>query len=157
MAALHGEGNIVRLVSCASGQSLRIRNGNVEGNGGQGDFAKFIVHKRGAHVMLQSWKESHYVAIREGRLTTGTGGPWCEFKVQSSNHAPGSAICLESVKLPGQHVGVLPSGDTKAPGNTGRGPHGSFTVELLQAAAPRAHHSHAPPPADYHEGCCVVL
>ena len=49
--------------------------------------------------------------------------------------APGSAICLESVKLPGQHVGVLPSGDTKAPGNTGRGPHGSFTVELLQAAA----------------------
>ena len=48
---------------------------------------------------------------------------------------PGSAICLESVKLPGQHVGVLPSGDTKAPSNTGRGPHGSFTVELLQAAA----------------------
>ena len=48
---------------------------------------------------------------------------------------PANAICLESVKLPGQHVGVLPSGDTKAPSNTGRGPHGSFTVELVQAVS----------------------
>ena len=43
-------------------------------------------------------------------------------------------ISLESAKFPGQHVGILPSGYPKPPSQTGRGPHASFTVELIQKA-----------------------
>ena len=47
-------------------------------------------------------------------------------------------IALESAQLPGQHVGILPSGYPKPPSQTGRGPHASYTVELIQKAEQNA-------------------
>ena len=36
-------------------------------------------------------------------------------------------VVLESVRHPGQHVGVRESGEVKKPSNTGKGKHGQFT------------------------------
>ena len=44
-------------------------------------------------------------------------------------------ISLESVKCPSQFVGILPNGSTKLPNNTKKGPHGSFSVELVQSVS----------------------
>ena len=41
---------------------------------------------------------------------------------------------LESCKFPGQHVGIQDNGSVKAPGTCARGPHASFTVELVETA-----------------------
>lgn len=43
-------------------------------------------------------------------------------------------VTFESAQFCGQHVGILPSGYPKPPSQTGRGPHASFTVELIQQA-----------------------
>ena len=42
----------------------------------------------------------------------------------------GQYVCLESVKFPGQFVGILPDGTVKPPANTKTGLHGRFTVSL---------------------------
>ena len=39
---------------------------------------------------------------------------------------------LESVRFPGQHVGVLPDGSIKPPTQTGKGPHAQFKPTLHQ-------------------------
>ena len=44
---------------------------------------------------------------------------------------------LESCSFPGQHVGIQDNGCVKAPATCGRGPHASFTVELMEAAGPQ--------------------
>ena len=36
-------------------------------------------------------------------------------------------MVLESVRFPGQHVGVRESGEAKKPNHTGKGKHGQFT------------------------------
>ena len=36
-------------------------------------------------------------------------------------------MVLESVRFPGQHVGVRESGEVKKPNHTGKGKHGQFT------------------------------
>ena len=41
---------------------------------------------------------------------------------------------LESCSFPGQHVGIQNNGCVKAPATCGRGPHASFTVEVVEAA-----------------------
>ena len=43
----------------------------------------------------------------------------------------GQYVCLESVKFPGQFVGILPDGTVKPPANTKTGLHGRFTVSAL--------------------------
>ena len=47
----------------------------------------------------------------------------------------GQYVCLESVKYPGQHVGVLPDGSVKPPHQTGKGPHGRFIASALSAVS----------------------
>ena len=44
-------------------------------------------------------------------------------------------ISLESVHCPSQFVGIMPNGSTKLPNNTKTGPHGSFSVELVQSVS----------------------
>ena len=39
---------------------------------------------------------------------------------------------LESVRFPGQHVGVRESGEAKKPNHTGRGKHGQFKVKVIK-------------------------
>ena len=49
-------------------------------------------------------------------------------------HTDPHMVTLESAQFRGHHVGIRPDGCPKPPSQTGRGPHASFTVELIQAA-----------------------
>ena len=40
-------------------------------------------------------------------------------------------MALESVKYPGQHVGIKPNGEAKTPSHTGTGNHGRFNPTLI--------------------------
>ena len=67
------KGNIVILLSCASGKSLRINKGTVESRGGHGVLAQFRVHvRRPGVVALQNVNDSqNWLAIRNSQ-TLGT-------------------------------------------------------------------------------------
>ena len=61
---------------------------------------------------------------------------------------------LESSCFPGQHVGIQDNGCVQAPGTCARGPHASFTVELVEAAgascvAPGTHQQVGPAVSSY--------
>ena len=45
-------------------------------------------------------------------------------------HADGYVV-FESVKFPGQHVGIKPDGSAKPPDHTGTGDHARFTPQVL--------------------------
>ena len=47
----------------------------------------------------------------------------------------GGEVALESTMYPGQHVGILPDGSSKAPGSTGTGAHGRFMPMVLSQEA----------------------
>ena len=60
MQSMFSQGNVVILQSKASKKSLRINDGDVEGNGGRGELAQFRVHvKRPGVVSLQNVHESY--------------------------------------------------------------------------------------------------
>lgn len=125
----------VVLRSVATGRSLRIdKDGKVCGNGGRGKWAQFVVMpgRDVGHVRLQNVGcPQHYVAIREGQLCHGAGGPFCELApVWQRNDAGTPLVSLRAVAEPGG-VGVLPSGDPKPARLTGHGPHGQFTVHII--------------------------
>ena len=40
-------------------------------------------------------------------------------------------MVLESVRFPGQHVGVRESGEVKTPSHTGKGKHAQFTPIII--------------------------
>ena len=40
-------------------------------------------------------------------------------------------VVFESVKHPGQHVGILPDGRAKRPSDTGTGEHARFTPKII--------------------------
>ncbi len=73
MQSMFSQGNVVILQSKASKKSLRINNGDVEGNGGRGELAQFRVHvKRPGVVSLQNVHESYnWLAIFQEQ-TIGT-------------------------------------------------------------------------------------
>jgi len=123
------QGGLIRLKSVATKKNLRItEHGKVDGNGGEGQWATFIVHRVGKnHIKLQSvGNNKHWLRIKDGVLDgEGVGGPWTELKVVRHG---GGYVSLESIKTPGHHVGVLPDGCPKAPGSTGTGPHGTFKI-----------------------------
>ena len=120
-------GAVVHLHSRAHGKNIRIYDGVVDGRGGTADWATFEVQPRGhGHVALRLAAHPHiYLAIKGGALTSGIGGKFCTFKIHEHGDRD---VSLESVPHPGQHVGVLPGGDAKAPHETGRGEHGRFNV-----------------------------
>ena len=58
----------------------------------------------------------------------------CHFcdTTHTHTHTLDGHLVLESVKFPGQHVGVRDSGDAKEPNHTGRGKHAQFTVKVIK-------------------------
>lgn len=50
----------------------------------------------------------------------------CVFLSASDNR-----IVLESVKCPGQHVGIKDDGEAKKPDSTGKGKHGQFQPKVI--------------------------
>jgi hypothetical protein len=90
--------------------------------------AKFVVVSRGAGVVSLQWArdQRRYLGIYDSKLTFGGGHfPQCAFHVVESGHA-GDHVSFESLAHPGQHMGILPSGEPQPPAVTGRGPQGSF-------------------------------
>eukprot|EP00039_Didymoeca_costata_P018721 m.334681 g.334681 ORF g.334681 m.334681 type:complete len:515 (+) comp17411_c0_seq1:134-1678(+) len=72
------------VIQCVStGRNLRIKgNGQIDGHGGNGQFAKFIVSPNAGYMRLQSVANpSQYLAIRQNQVAHGPGGPACQLVV----------------------------------------------------------------------------
>lgn len=124
------EENVIVLESRASGKTLRFREGEVEGKGGHGALAQFIVHVKGSGVVaLQNKKEpKRWLRIINEKLNArGKGGILCHWNVQEVD----GHVVLESVRYPGQHVGVRETGEVKKPAHTGKGAHAQFTPIVI--------------------------
>jgi len=120
---------IVHLKSGATGRNLRVQQGTfVTGDGGVGQFAKFIVHRLGPNVLkFESVAfPGRFVNIRaQGNLGTGIGGRFCEFLICPVQPP---TFAFQSQALTNAYMGILPSGQPKNGFNTQLGPHGQFTV-----------------------------
>jgi hypothetical protein len=126
-------GNVICLHSLASRQNLRIHNGFVDGNGGQGQWAQFIVERTGPErVKLRCVGMNSYLRCPgPHHLDHGPGGPQCEFWIVKHGKRGGEPVySLESTQHPGCYVGVHDNGSIKPPMNTGLGSHGSFLVRV---------------------------
>lgn len=126
------EENVIVLESRASGKTLRFRGGEVEGVGGHGALAQFVVHVKAPGVVaLQNKKErKQWLRIMNEELNTkGSGGSLCDWNVEEVD----GHVVLESVRFPGQHVGVRESGEVKKPSQTGKGKHAQFTPIVIDA------------------------
>ena len=120
-------GNVVRLKCASTNKNLRFFNDQVNGEGGDGDLTVWTVISRGPNLISLRWNKdpSKYLAINNDKLFDGSGGVYCIFRVHVSDHDK-EYISFESVKHPGQHMGILPTGNAKEPSKTGKGAHGSF-------------------------------
>jgi hypothetical protein len=120
------QGAVVHLTT-ASKKNLKSVNGVVDGNGGTGPFARWIVHRVGANqVRFQSQKDSKYLRIQNDNVNgSGGTGPLSLFNIV--RHANG----MYSFQFQGGgYLGVLPSGACKQATKTGTGPHGQFRVSF---------------------------
>jgi hypothetical protein len=124
-------GSVVRLQSVASGKNLRIHQGRADGQGADGDFAKFIIHKLPGGpglIRLESFAErKHFLRIQPDGDLDGAGGEGEHTVFRVVKKSPG-VVCFESVRSPGWHVGILPNGNAKNGKMTGDGEHGQFRV-----------------------------
>lgn len=125
-------GAILVFYSASSGKTLRVKeNGTVEGRGGEGTMAQFKVHVlRHQRVALQNLKHPRYwLRIKDNDLNGKgqEGGSFTEFKLEEHD----KCVVFESVKSPGQHIGILESGDSKRPNNTGTGKHARFQPKVI--------------------------
>eukprot|EP00117_Sycon_ciliatum_P040188 scpid60368/ scgid29572/ len=131
MALLQPESKI-HLVSVATNKSLRILgNGTINGQGGFGAFATFFVEKPAGQtydtIRLRSANNPcFYINIINAQLVSSNGATATSL-LRVKPHADGN-VSLESVCAPGQHVGILPTGQPKPANNTGMGPHGQFSM-----------------------------
>eukprot|EP00800_Vazella_pourtalesii_P006070 TRINITY_DN1742_c0_g1_i1.p1 TRINITY_DN1742_c0_g1~~TRINITY_DN1742_c0_g1_i1.p1 ORF type:complete len:565 (-),score=140.37 TRINITY_DN1742_c0_g1_i1:189-1883(-) len=113
--ALRG-GNVIQLISKMSGKPLIIaKNGVLSGSGDFGEQSEILViEKSPGVIMLRSSPiKSFYLCIFkndfEGR---GQGGPHCEVRAHPT---PDNYVAFESVKTPGQFMGVSHNGAIARP------------------------------------------
>merc|ERR1711974_324836 len=108
-------------------------NGQVDGRGGKGRWAQFIVHTLpSGHVRLQNvGNPAHHLRNLKNDTVDGRGGTgaWTELEALEN---PNGTISLRSISF-GTFLGVLPNGNTKQPSKTGRGLHGQFFIVPLSA------------------------
>jgi len=113
--------------------SVFIKKGIIDGLGGNGPWARFLVHRVDKfHIKLQNIGDSkHWLRINENKLLDGfgSGGQYCIFKI--IRHGKG-VVSLESAVYPGCHVGILPNGGVTAPYSTFLGPYSQFFVKVIQ-------------------------
>eukprot|EP00117_Sycon_ciliatum_P029563 scpid97054/ scgid23510/ len=125
-------GNIIILTNMNSKKSLKLKDGRVDGTGGQGKFAQFVVEKVGNNrVKLKSVANGGYLRLKANKLDEGGGGPFCVFYVVKHGKKGGRPVfSLESERSPGQHVGIQNSGVQKPPSKTGTGGAGSYYLTI---------------------------
>ena len=127
-------GNIILLQNLGSRKNLRInKQGYVDGLGGEGQWAQFMVERVGAdRVKLRNMGHNNYLRVHNPhQIDHGPGGPHCEFYVVKHGH---KTYSLESVAHPGCHVGIHDNGSAKQPGQTGTGKHAQFNVVVHRRA-----------------------
>eukprot|EP01104_Vermistella_antarctica_P021294 TRINITY_DN9534_c0_g1_i1.p2 TRINITY_DN9534_c0_g1~~TRINITY_DN9534_c0_g1_i1.p2 ORF type:complete len:148 (-),score=38.45 TRINITY_DN9534_c0_g1_i1:123-527(-) len=126
-------GATIQLKSKASGKFLRIKDdGSVDGNGGHGPFAKFVVVRDGVPhgFKLRNVKNPHhYLRVTQDKKLDGKGGggKWCEFKKERVEKGVFRIIPVHNSCC---KVGILPDGCPKAPHDVGDGPHGRFEAHF---------------------------
>lgn len=114
-------GYIVQVISKVCGKSLRVlENGAVDCGGASGTACQFEVMRSGPNlsaIKLRNVAQPQYhLAVIGGYFVGyGQGGPDCDFYPTT---ALDGHVTLESCLNPGSHVGVLPSGQITAPGQT---------------------------------------
>ena len=112
-------GKVVHLKCISTGKNLRLRqDGNVDGQGGNGEPATWIVSPSNGHIRFQNkHAPDRYLALRDGQLTFGPGGQWTELIVQPVGN---DVIVLRGAYGQGG-VGIFPDGSTKPPMQVGEG------------------------------------
>jgi len=127
--AMFQEGTELRLTYCnSSGKNLQCVNGNMAGRGAEGKWALWQVRRaENGNVRLYNAASDKYLALRDGKTTTGTGGKWTEVKPIKV----GDCWVLESIQNPSWHCGVLPSGEIKDCCKTGTGAHAQFKFTVV--------------------------
>ena len=80
-------------IRSAHGKHLRVspaRTREVDGLGGQGEFARWRIHiYKSKHCKIQSMKTGQYLRIHKGHVdAAGGGGKFCEFKFKIDDDHP---------------------------------------------------------------------
>ncbi|MGH0147358.1 UNVERIFIED_CONTAM: hypothetical protein FKN15_010686 [Acipenser sinensis] len=111
----------VVLLNSSLSQSLCItRDGQCVGTGKQAEESYLRVHKISSRVyMFESVQTPKmYLRIKDGRCDgIGTGDQYCQFKVEK--HFQNGSLSLESLKMRGMYIGLLPDGRAKPLVHTG--------------------------------------
>ena len=73
--------NKYKFKSLKTGKYLRLtKNNDIDCDGGGGKWTLFKAHGNGNIRKLESCeKHGKYIAMRQGRVVVGTGGPFCAF------------------------------------------------------------------------------
>lgn len=106
-------------------KALRIQeDGDVDGEGGSGVWARFHVHICREIRFRNVGKPEHWLRINEAKALDGkgSGGPWTVFEIVKADEKFVLQSKAHKSKNPERfHVGILPDGDPKDPEDTGRG------------------------------------
>ncbi|KAL4229087.1 hypothetical protein ACF0H5_012126 [Mactra antiquata] len=132
-------GNVIQLVSRCSGKSLQILQGPaslvVDGLGQDHapNAAWTVVNEGNNQVRLHN--NNNFLAIINGNTVLINMPPGVMHGVETKFRLTqrGQFIFLESMKEPGKHIGILPSGQLKAALATGKEDHSMFGVRLLHS------------------------
>lgn len=107
-------------------------DGGIDGQGGNGEWATFIV-QRNEHdgtVRLQNeHRPERFIAIRKCGLTTGSGGRYCVFK---PNFHKDGTVSFASVNFQGRHIGINDDQEARDPKQTGTGVNARFNVHIKE-------------------------
>ncbi|KAI6653749.1 AT-rich interactive domain-containing protein 1A-like [Oopsacas minuta] len=105
------DGNVIQMISKMSGKPMLIaKNGVITGSGDYGELSELLViEKAPGLIMLRSAPiKSFYLCIFKNEFEgRGQGGPSCEMRVHPTHD---NYVAFESVKTPGQFMGVAHNG-----------------------------------------------
>lgn len=136
---LFQSGNVIQLVSRASGRTLQIVQGPtglvVDGVGPDNAFnAQWTVVNEGAN-QVRLHNNNNFLAIINGATVVMHMPPGSvhtnDTKFQMTQL--GQFIVFSSMREPGKHIGILPNGQLKAALATGREDHAQFGVRLIHS------------------------
>ena len=104
-------GNVIQLISKMSGKPILIaKNGQLSGYGDYGELTEFmVIEKSPGILMLRSHPmKTFYLCIFKNEFEgRGQGGPSCEVRTHPT---PDNYVAFESIKTPGQFMGVSNNG-----------------------------------------------
>jgi len=122
----------VRLRSHASNKHVHaLQDGWVDANGGDGNWATWILHHMGNEIVaFQNCETGRWMRIDEQYRADarGEGGNLCRFRTQRHGNTDDFSFWEDTM---GVQLGFNPDGRQRNPSETGEGPHGSFTLRWV--------------------------